>query len=332
MASDRPLPSPPDLPGLTWRPARREDAPALRRLYLACDEAAGGNNARFVTGYETDFDSSDTNPATDTLVAVDTNGDLAALAWVSTSRAIKHQYRAQLEGAVHPHARGRGIGDFLLDWMEARARQIFAMFPRDRELVLRIDFMGTRDDAVPLYERHGFVFNHAADIMRRDLRAPIPDRPLPPSMAFVGYAPELAGAAYAVYADAFYERTAGSPASESTWTSAFLGYSHFRPDCSLLVMDGEVAAAYAVCGVEPAEHDPAQAEGWVNQIGVRAAYRRRGIATALLCEVMRRFRAEGLRFAALDVNVNNPTAKLAYEKIGFATVKRLTVYRKVIAL
>lgn len=323
------LPAPPPLPSHTWRPARREDAQAMRRLYLACDETSGGNSARFVTGYESDFDSTDSDPAADSLMAVDTDGALAALAWVSVSRAITHQHRAQIEGAVHPDFRGRGLGDFLLTWMEARARQIFATLPNDRERMLRIDYSGARDDAVPLYERHGFQLSHAEEIMRRDLRQPIPDRPLPEGMVLLAYRPELAHTVYETYADAFHERAGGMGWSEPAWTSAFLRYGAFRPDCSFLVMDGDAAAAYAVCAIDPAENERQQeTEGWVLQIGVRPAWRRRGLAAALLCEVMRRFHDEGLDYAALDVNVNNPTAQATYRSLGFETVKRLTTYWK----
>ena len=338
MQIETDLPTPPGLEGHTWRPVRRSDAAAMRRLYLACDAAGGGDDARSVLLYEADFDNPETTPATDTLAAVDERGEIAALAWVAVSQAIKHQDRARIEGAVHPAYRRRGLGDFLLTWMEVRARQIFAALARnagegsgDRERVLRIEFTGERADALALYERHGFELSHAEDIMRRDLRRPIPDMPLPQGVTPIDYAPEQAQAIYEVYADAFAERAGGVAWSAPAWQSAFLGYSYFRPDCSVAASAGDQLLGYVVSGIDPVENEhQAEAEGWILQIGVRPAHRRRGIAAALLCEAMRRFRAEGLDYAALDVNVNNPTARLTYERLGFEVTKRFTVYRKII--
>jgi len=71
MPIESELPAAPELEGYTWRPLRRSDAAAMRGLYLACDEAGGGSDARSVLLYEADFDSPETTPATDTLVAVD---------------------------------------------------------------------------------------------------------------------------------------------------------------------------------------------------------------------------------------------------------------------
>lgn len=328
MPIESELPAAPELEGYTWRPLRRSDAAAMRGLYLACDEAGGGSDARSVLLYEADFDSPETTPATDTLAAVDARGKIAALAWVAVSQAIKHQDRARIEGVVHPDYRGRGLGAFLLTWMEARARQIFAALPGDRERVLRIEFVGARDDAIPLYERRGFALSHAEDIMRRDLRQPIPDAGPPAGVALELFRSDLAPAIYQAYADAFRERGVGW--SEAAWTSAFLGYAHFRPDYSLVASAGAGLAGYVVCAIDPRENEQ-QSEGWVMQIGVRPAYRRLGVATTLLCEVMRRFRAEGLDFAALDVNVNNPTARMTYERLGFAATKRFVVFGKTIA-
>lgn len=63
-----------------------------------------------------------------------------------------------------------------------------------------------------------------------------------------------------------------------------------------------IPIGYALCAVE------GNTSGHIVQMGVRPLWRRRGLAGMLLAEAMRRFRAEGLRYATLEVNVNNPQA------------------------
>ena len=65
----------------------------------------------------------------------------------------------------------------------------------------------------------------------------------------------------------------------------------------------------------------------VVSIAVRERYRRRGIATGLMVEVMRNARGEyGAGECFLEVRVSNDPAIMLYEKLGFAKVKRNTGY------
>ncbi|NLE76772.1 MAG: hypothetical protein GX605_08475 [Chloroflexi bacterium] len=57
----------------------------------------------------------------------------------------------------------------------------------------------------------------------------------------------------------------------AAWQAFFAQGESFRPALSLLLRDGPEPVAYAVCDVEGAE-------GQVVQMGVRPAWRRRGLA------------------------------------------------------
>ena len=56
--------------------------------------------------------------------------------------------------------------------------------------------------------------------------------------------------------------------------------------------------------------------------------RRRGIASALLVESMRRMQAQGAPSAQLAVHVNNPGAIRAYQRLGFTTIGRRARYER----
>ena len=110
----------------------------------------------------------------------------------------------------------------------------------------------------------------------------------------------------------------------------FLGRSDFRPDLTFLALQGEEIAGFSVnyVSLEENERQGIQ-QGWIGQLGVRRPWRRRGLASALLCDSMRAFRAQGLTHAGLTVDADNLTGALGiYERLGFFVFKRIAVFAK----
>jgi mycothiol synthase len=325
------MPVPAELPDHVWRPLRREDATALRELELACAPTDGGTSIATIADQTTKLEQAGDNLTTDTLCAVDSTGQLAAAAWVTCEDRLAHEWRASLYGRVHPKYRGRGLGSFILHWMEARARQILCEMKDDRPAVLRFDFYDRGDDALALFEEYGFRFAFAEDEMRRDLGRTLPVRDMPEGMAVVIWSPQQATRFFDVYQDAFRERPGFPHWSEEVWRHNFTGGAGFRPDLSLLLLEGGEAVGFAICHVETEGTVAPASVGWIVQMGVRPAWRRRGLASALLNEVMCRFQADGLQWAALEVNIDNYRASRLYQRLGFERRRRRTVYKKAVS-
>jgi ribosomal-protein-alanine N-acetyltransferase len=57
--------------------------------------------------------------------------------------------------------------------------------------------------------------------------------------------------------------------------------------------------------------------GHVDDLYVRPAYRRRGVAAAILRELARAFHERGVEHVALDVDAGNEPARTLYESFGF---------------
>jgi mycothiol synthase len=260
---------------------------------------------------------------------VDSTGRLAAAAWVTLDDHPQQQYRVFLDGRVRPEYRGRGLGSYILQWMEARALEMLAAQKEDRPGVLRLDFYDRGADALVLFEQSGFGLAFAEDEMERDLSSPLPARPLLPGLTTVGWSPERAGQFFGVYEEAFGDRPRFPHWSEETWRHNLTDYPDFRPDLSLLVLDGAEGVAFAICHVEEEGSRQPGGIGYIDQMGARPAWRRRGLGSALLCELMRRFRAEGLARAALSVDVNNHPAQGLYQRLGFGWRRKRTSYQKV---
>jgi mycothiol synthase len=326
MAVDLPVPS--AYPGFTWRPLRREDAAALHLLEVECGPTDGSTSLTTVEEYQGKLEEAVDGLAKDTLCAVDSSGRLAAVAWVTLDASLGHEYRAFLDGRVLPQYRGRGLGSFLLQWMEARARKILSELGEDRPGVLRIDFHDRGNDALALFEQQGFRKAFAEDEMRRDLRHAVPPVDLPAGYTLASWSPQRAGLFFEAYRDAFREGPRFPHWSEEVWRHNFTGGDGFRPDLSLLLLEEAEPVGFALCYVETEVASEPASEGWVVQMGVRPAWRRRGLGGALLCEVLHKFQGEGLARAVLEVNVDNHRARRLYERLGFERRRRRTSYQK----
>jgi ribosomal protein S18 acetylase RimI-like enzyme len=94
----------------------------------------------------------------------------------------------------------------------------------------------------------------------------------------------------------------------------------YRPDLDLVAVapDGTLAA-FSFCMIEAANNERMGVrEGWVEDLGTRRGYRKRGLARALLSESMRRLKGAGMDTAKLGVDAHNPNGALRlYESVGF---------------
>jgi ribosomal protein S18 acetylase RimI-like enzyme len=72
-------------------------------------------------------------------------------------------------------------------------------------------------------------------------------------------------------------------------------------------------------------------EGWVGMLGVRRAWRRRGLATALLLESFEAFRDAGCNRACLGVDSENADdAPRIYEGVGMSVTRREEFFRRIL--
>jgi ribosomal protein S18 acetylase RimI-like enzyme len=103
------------------------------------------------------------------------------------------------------------------------------------------------------------------------------------------------------------------------------------PDCDpapfwFVAMDGEEIAGFALCHPAMSE-DPEMA--WIYVVGVRPAWRRRGIALALLQHSFARLYQAGKPKVSLEVDAENPTgATRLYQKAGMQVARRQETFEK----
>ena len=114
--------------------------------------------------------------------------------------------------------------------------------------------------------------------------------------------------------------------------TAYAEWSHwafsppFDPSLWFLVEDGDEVAAVCLCSPRRGD-EPGL--GWVNVLGVRPSWRRRGLATALLLHAFHELRGRGCERVGLGVDAENVTGAVAlYEGVGMRQVRRSEIYEK----
>ncbi|WP_297475112.1 ribosomal protein S18-alanine N-acetyltransferase [Thermococcus sp.] len=100
----------------------------------------------------------------------------------------------------------------------------------------------------------------------------------------------------------------------------FLTFLESNPDTFLVAEYGGRVIGYVMGYLRP------DMEGHIMSIAVDPEYRRNGIGTALLTEVIERLINEGARYIGLEVRVSNERAIRLYESLGFRRIKRIMGY------
>jgi mycothiol synthase len=326
-----PLPS---LPGYTFRFVLREDLPAIREM-MVCVVAA--DRITFLNSLEdmlNQFIDPWSDPEKDYLMALTPDGQVAATGRVYLNPIPQRERNAFLGGDVHPEHRGRGLGEAILTWMEAHGRQRLLEFPADLPRSLRTACYDYLADRIRLFEQHGFSPVRSWYGMRRDLSQPVPDEYLPSGLILCNYRPELDRALMDAFNESFSDHWGFAPITYEDWQQFIIHAASFRPELTFLALDGEGSGAQIAgfsVNVVREEDNQRQgiAEGIINELGTRHPWRKRGIASALVCASMRAFKATGLDYAGLGVDTENQTGALGlYERLGFKVIRRSVTFSK----
>ena len=243
------------------------------------------------------------------------DGRLVAAGWVE-----KHHDTGVAIGIVHRDWRGRGLGSKLVERSEERLRALGV--GRVHAVTLAPDVA-----AEPLLTERGYREVRRFWDMTIELGGEPPPEPrLPEGFWIEPFSPELAHGFHAALEEAFAEHWEYEPSSFEEWWERQIARPDHDPSLWFLVRtDDDVAAA--------TRNDPERSGGgWIGAIGVRPAWRGRGLAKALLLHSFREFHRGGQRRVGLGVDAENATgATKLYESVGMVVDSEQVVWEKELA-
>ncbi|MGP9501244.1 GNAT family N-acetyltransferase [Specibacter sp. AOP5-B1-6] len=316
----------PSADGLRFRPLAAADVEAWLELVvrIAAFEKAPWHAQR--SELEAAF-SDAVNPVAENSVAgVDADGGLRAF-----GRVVKNPGgdKAYVLGGVDPAWQRHGVGSAVLAWQEARAAERFAA---DGQPGARARNYVEEDNPAlrALLAGAGYsVVRYFSEMLR-----PLVDVtavPVPAGISIVPWTAELSEAVRLAHNEAFADHWGSEPRTAEQW-AVQMTHEHLRLDLSTVAIDeaGGDVAGYQLATVDPdVEARHGRREGYTELLGVRRAWRGRGIAPAILTDAMVRFAAAGLDHAALDVDTENPSGALGlYERMGYRAQRRSMAWDK----
>ncbi len=271
--------------------------------------------------------------ASSSLGFFDEKGLLAAFAtfWATNEIPV----RPHIEWGVHPDYLEAGLAERLLCWAEDKCGEVQERCPPEARFTLGCGVRTGHAFAENALEQAGFVVSRFFYDMEIQMTARPEPSPLPAGFRMRPYdrerdLPVLVDVLRDSFSDHFGYMEEPFEKELELFRHWINDNPHFDPDLLILPADestGEVAGC--LIGLT---QDRVKAEaGYIDGVGVRRAYRRRGLATAMLKRSFAQFWDRGMKTVRLDVDGESLTNAVAlYERVGMQVIQRHSVYEKVL--
>jgi len=299
------------------RPARRNDLDALVQLFEARDDADVGfiDQAREEILADWAFPTFDFDR--DSVVAESSDGSIAAYGLVL---ALDPSVQMFGMGKVHPAHERRGLGAALVDEAE---RSASARLRPGVSAPFRTGVPQTDVAAIDLLV--GRSYRHARSFwnMQRALPAHEIVTNMPAGITMRIGSADDEPLVHRLLDEAFRHHFGYEPMTFEERQREYLGVPGYDPSLVVLAFaDDEPAGASVNLASD-------EGIGWVGEIGVLSAFRRRGVATALLTRSFAELAARDHHEVRLGVDTENTTgATHLYDSVGMTVRRRWDLFEK----
>jgi mycothiol synthase len=316
----------PDLPaGYRMRAATLDDITVVVAVGRACDLEDIGEFDVHEDWVHDEWMRPRFDPSTDAWIVTAPNGDVVAVAytWAEEPGTLFDS-----TGWVHPAHRGRGIGAALVLAVEDRAARDLEAEPVRTAVRVHQSFdadaSGAHDPdasgARALFEAAGYSPEREYLHMEIDVPDGFDPGGVPVGITIRPRVEADDRAIVAVMAEAFREPWSYEDAQRE-WRSS----DTYDPSLWLVALEGDETVG-AVQGYT------IEGRGQISALAVRDAWRRRGVAGALLRAAFATFRERGVSDVRLNVDRDNATgASHLYERAGMRLRRRWLMVAKTLA-
>ncbi len=269
----------------------------------------------------------------DSVGIFDPSGQLAGYGiFQSTSQT---PVRPSFAWGVHPQFHSCGLAAQLFNWADGKSREVLDRCPPEARVSLHCAVYEGYAFAESALEKASFTRNRSFYDMGIEMAAKPSAPPWPEGITSRRYQHEAdLPLLVAVVRDAFSDHFGhvDQPFEKDLelirhWLN---NDPHFDPDLVIFPVAVD-SAEVAGCLIGLAQDFRNPAAGYIDTVGVRQRYRRRGLATAMLQRSLAQFWDRGVKRVNLDVDGQSLTNAVAlYERVGMHVFRRYAVYEKLI--
>jgi mycothiol synthase len=302
--------------GYSTRPATEADAETIYGLIHDYDVSMVGYSDFALDDLLEFFREEHFNIDHDSCLVLDQEGRVAGYSMI-WAREPHRRYTAF--AIVHPEHLGRGFGTSLLGFLESRMREHVA----DDATATLWNWIDLDDEAARrLVEAAGFSEVRRHYSMMIDLGETDPELFVPERISIRMCTEEDVEVIHSLDQETFAEHWGFIPCSYEQWHKQ--AYERSDTDLSMwfLALEDDEPVGFLIGRAM-------EGLGWVGDLGVRKAHRRRGVASALLRHSFSDFKKRGFSKVGLGVDASNETrAVRVYENLGMQAERVFVTYEK----
>ncbi len=223
---------------------------------------------------------------------------------------------------VHPEFKGLGVRTALLRAMDTRAGGHIQLTEPNLRVFIRItDHKDEADEAIFAHE--GYLPVRHQWRMEINLEAAPPSPILPAGLYIRPFAKdEHATAMWQARNEAFRDNWGSYQLTFSEFSYYTLDDAEYDPTLWVVIWDGDEIAGFSI-------NQYRMGIGWIHMLGVRPAWRTKGLGLALLHHSFGEFYKRGTKTIGLAVDAFNATgATRLYQKAGMSTVSEFVTIEK----
>ena len=317
--------------GFTIRGASMDDVEPSLKLFNAWSQTVIHQDEITDAGaIRNEWGSPDFDPARDIRLVFSPEGLMVGYIEVWTT--AKPPVHPWIWGRVHPDFGGYGIGTWLLQWAEERACKVLEELPADLRFAPRVGIYRPAAESKKLFENMGFTRIRSSYEMRIDMEDAPPVPQWADGITLKLFDPEKdMEAVYLAVVESFRDHFGHV---DEPFEEGLARFKHFvtgagsDPSLCFLAMDGDEVAGICLCRPQ-SYSDPDL--GYVNTLGIKRPWRKRGLGLALLQHSFGEFYRRGNRKVGLGVDAENLTGALRlYERAGMHVHLAFDLFEKTV--
>ncbi len=294
--------------------AGRSDLGAFASLLNARQDRDGGEDHTTVEEMAQQYEHLQRcDPDTDILV-VEAGGEVVGYGrttWDDVSEGYRLYWVVAEASADHP-----GLEEAVFEWAEQRAIEIARSHPAGvKRLAAWIDESSPRRF---LLRSRGFEVDSYGAILVRTSLEDVPERSLPEGVEVRPVEEGHLRAIWEADVEAFRDHRGYTESTEQDW-EAWLENPHADTSLWQVAWAGDEVVGQVRSFVDHEQNERfARKRGWTEDISTHRDWRKRGIASALICSSLVLLRDRGMTEAALGVDTDNLTGAFdLYRSLGF---------------